>query len=323
LPFPEPAPAPLPPADAAKATAKPRSSSRRSRSTPRAVKPRTAARASTPILVPVQRVRSRIEEPKSQQPEPFAPAAIPIKIPVGADGKVTITIEVIGQGQSAIVTPEQRAGPVEMPDDPGGNEMTWSVKPPTESQMVFVDVTAYNSNNYYILGDVLVTGKLPWTGNETVLDALQHAGGLMTTAEPKDIRLVRPARGGKPARVYKVDLASIQERGDVSTNYQLFPNDRLVVGRNDVVKKTVEIDRLNAPIQSISSFMLQHATMLRALQSATSGNRQELLKELVDFWAKESARPGGIQFDEKTLRDAFLRKMDTPPAPAQTAPTPR
>ena len=53
---------------------------------------------------------------------------------------------------------------------------------------------------------------------------------------------MRPAQGGQPARVYKVDLEAIQEQGDVRTNYQLFPGDRLVIGRNQVVKKTIEIE---------------------------------------------------------------------------------
>ena len=53
---------------------------------------------------------------------------------------------------------------------------------PRETDRIFVDVTAYNSKNYYILGDVLVPGKLPITGNECVLDALQYAGGLLPTA---------------------------------------------------------------------------------------------------------------------------------------------
>ena len=41
----------------------------------------------------------------------------------------------------------------------------------------------------------------------------QYAGGLLPTAEPKEIRLVRPGRDGKPAKVYKVDLEAIQEKG--------------------------------------------------------------------------------------------------------------
>ena len=52
----------------------------------------------------------------------------------------------------------------------------------------------------------MITGKLPWTGNETVLDALQFAGGLLRSAEPKDIRLVRPGAWRQARKVYKVDL---------------------------------------------------------------------------------------------------------------------
>ena len=150
--------------------------------------------------------------------------------------------------------------PQELPNAMEVDEGKWTIVPPAESGAVFVDITAYNSKNYYVLGDVAVIGKMPWTGNETVLDALQYAGGLLATAEPKDIRLVRPGRGGKPAKVYKVDLAAIQEKGDVTSNYQIFPNDRLIVGRNEVVRKTVEIDRLNAPISSIAGYMLQEAS---------------------------------------------------------------
>ena len=54
---------------------------------------------------------------------------------------------------------------------------------------------------------------MPWTGNETVLDALEHAVDWSPTADPKQINLVRPQRNGKPARIYKVDLEAIQEKG--------------------------------------------------------------------------------------------------------------
>ena len=145
-----------------------------------------------------------------------------------------------------------------MPDEPQGpfemvvDDVKWRIVPPAESGQVFVDITAYNSKAYFVLGDVMVPGKLPWTGNETVLDVLEYAGGLLSTAEPKDIRLVRPGRGGKPAKVYKVDLAAIQERGDITANYQILPGDRLIVGRNEVVKKTVEIDRLESRRSNLS-----------------------------------------------------------------------
>ena len=148
--------------------------------------------------------------------------------------------------------------------EPAAIEEPWIIVPPEESDRVFVDVTAYNSMNYYIQGDVMVPGIMPWTGRETVLDVMQYGGGLLPTADPKQISLVRPERGGKPARIYKVDLEAIQEKGQVATNYQIFPGDRLIVGRNEVVKKTVEIDRLTAPIQAICATMQQEANMLRS-----------------------------------------------------------
>jgi protein involved in polysaccharide export with SLBB domain len=195
------------------------------------------------------------------------------------------------------------------------DEESWIVVSPEKSGTVFVDVTAYNSKHYYVQGDILTPGRLPWTGNETVLDVLNFAGGFLPTAEVKDIRLVRPARGGKPAKVLNVNFEAIQDQGDVTSNYQIFPGDRLIVGRNEVVKRTVEMDRLNAPIQSITGTILQEANMLRALQTAGASDREALLKEYVEFWAKALAQKGDFKFDEQTLREALIRKMKLTPSP--------
>jgi protein involved in polysaccharide export with SLBB domain len=283
--------------------------------------PRTGSARRRPIgnQVHVNAFRSRILRVSSQE----QPAGASITIPVGTERNATLPLELVGQNAAKIENSQPQPF---HPGDPNAfdiDEVKSKVVPPADSIAVFVDITAYNSKNYFILGDVQIPGKLPLTGNETVLDALQFAGGLMASAEPKDIRLVRPGRGGKPAKVYKVDLAAIQDRGDVTANYQLFPNDRLIVGRNEVVKKTVEIDRLNSPINSITRTILNDAFVLRYLQFVTTDNREELLKEIVDFWAKELSRPGGIKFDEETLRGALMRKTKLTPAPLQTAPLPR
>jgi len=141
---------------------------------------------------------------------------------------------------------------------------------PKDSDMVFVDVTAYNSKNYYVLGDVLVTGKMPITGNETVLDALQHAGGLMPTAAPQNIRLVRPAPPGACCeQVLPVNLAAITSGGDPTTNYQLMPGDRLIVYRDPIVRLTIFIDRLAAPFQTVLGTMLQESFTVRAVKLST------------------------------------------------------
>jgi len=295
---------------------KPRTSLQRTPSM-RSTRVRSATWRAAGNPVPVRAVRASGMIGASQDEKAPVTAPNRVEIPFSGPGRITITIDVNAQARPS-AEQAQPAAPVPMV----GHEGPSRIIPPEKSPTVFVDVTAYNTKIYYVTGDVQTTGRYPWTGNETVFDALQYAGGLVSTAEPKDIRLVRPARGGKPAKVYKVDLAAIQDKGDVASNYQLFPGDRLIVGRNEVVKKTVEIDRLNAPIQSITGTILQEAFTLRALQLATVENRDELLKEYVDFWAKELARPGGVKFDEQTLREAFIRRMKLTPAPL-TTPAPR
>lgn len=143
---------------------------------------------------------------------------------------------------------------------------------PKDSDRVFVDVTAYNSKNYYVLGDVGAPGKLPITGNETVLDAIQYAGGLMPTAAPQNIRLVRPAPPGACCeQTLPVNLAAITSAGDPTTNYQLMPNDRLVVYRDPIVRTTIFLDRLAAPFQTVINSILQTSFTIRSVQYAAQG----------------------------------------------------
>jgi protein involved in polysaccharide export with SLBB domain len=257
--------------------------------------------ASAPARIPAQvwlARRARVQEEKRA-----GEAAKEVKVPLEAGGQVKITIEVEAVKQAAEALAPEIAGAA--PGRP---------IPPDATDRVFVDVAAYNSMNYFVQGDVTAPGRLPFTGRETVLDALQFGGGLIPTAEPRDIRLVRPARGGKPARVFKVDLDAIRDRGDVATNYQIFPGDRVVVGRNEVVKKTIEIDRLSAAIQTVVNSILQESTTLRSLQATSPEKHDEILKDLVEFWIQEMKRPEA-KLDEQTLRDALLKRLQVKPSP--------
>jgi polysaccharide export outer membrane protein len=139
---------------------------------------------------------------------------------------------------------------------------------PKDSNRVFVDVTAYNSKNYYVQGDVAAPGKLPITGNETVLDAINYAGGLIPTAAPQNIRLVRPAPPGACCeQKLPVNLAAIISGGDPTTNYQLMPGDRVVVYRDPIVRTTLFIDRLAAPFQTVVNSVLQYSFAARSVRS--------------------------------------------------------
>jgi len=143
---------------------------------------------------------------------------------------------------------------------------------PRDTDRVFVDVVAYNSKYYYVQGDVAAPGKMPITGNETVLDAINYAGGLIATSSPNNIRLVRPAPPGACCeQVLPVNLAAIISAGDPTTNYQLMPGDRLVVYRDPIIRTTIFIDRLAAPFQTVVNSVLTYSFAARSVKSINSG----------------------------------------------------
>ena len=115
---------------------------------------------------------------------------------------------------------------------------------PEESDRVVVDMSGYNSRMYYVEGDVSAPGRLPCTGNETVLDALNYVGGLLPSADRGKVLLVRPARGGKPAKSYSIDLSAISA-GDVRANLQVLPGDRLMVARRADAAAADDQERLH------------------------------------------------------------------------------
>jgi polysaccharide export outer membrane protein len=103
---------------------------------------------------------------------------------------------------------------------------------PRDSATVFIDVTAYNSKNYYIQGEVAVPGRLPVTGNETILDVINYAGGMTRYADHQRVVLYRRPKKGGPLQALPVDIDQITMGDDPTTNYQILPGDRVVVPRD-------------------------------------------------------------------------------------------
>ena len=131
-----------------------------------------------------------------------------------------------------------------------------------------MDVVSFNSKVYYVQGDVGVPGRLPITGNETVLDAINYAGG----SDPDGLVCQHPAGPARPAgRLLRADLAGQpggdRQRGRPTTNYQLMPGDRLVVYRDPIVRTTVFLDRLAAPFNSVLNSILQYSFTARSVKA--------------------------------------------------------
>src|SRR5262249_2197332 len=100
---------------------------------------------------------------------------------------------------------------------------------PRDSDRVFVNVAAYNSKVYYVQGEVQSPGRLPVTGKDTVLDALNYAGGMTPSARRDRVQLIPPRPHGRPPRVLPIAVAAVPLGADATANYQLMPGDRIVV----------------------------------------------------------------------------------------------
>jgi polysaccharide export outer membrane protein len=186
---------------------------------------------------------------------------------------------------------------------------------PADSDRVFVDFAAYNSKVYYVQGDVAAPGRLPWTGKDTVLDAINWAGGIHPTGDPTAITLYRPARGEQPARRYAIDLDAIQ-RGDAEENLQLFPGDRLYVERDATVKETLKVDRVAAPLNTIFQELRHASAAAQSLNTAlkdsglSAAERSALIRDFVDFWWDQATRPEDEPMDEEAFKAEVRRFLD-------------
>jgi polysaccharide export outer membrane protein len=87
----------------------------------------------------------------------------------------------------------------------------------------------WESKVYYVLGEVNSPGAYPYSGRETVLDALVAAGDLTDRANRHNIILSRPSAPDDCRTVLPICYNQIVQLGDTSSNYQIMPGDRLFV----------------------------------------------------------------------------------------------
>ena len=129
-----------------------------------------------------------------------------------------------------------------------------------EDPEVAVDVFGYNSKVYYVvtqgagLGDNVYS--FPSTGNETVLDALAQINGL-TQVSSKRIWVARPGKGRDGCdQLFPVDWQGITEVGNVATNYQVLPGDRVYVAEDRLIALDNHLAKIIAPFERIMGFTL-------------------------------------------------------------------
>ncbi len=140
---------------------------------------------------------------------------------------------------------------------------------------VNVDVYAYNSKFYYVITDFAGNGeqvqRIPHTGNETVLDAVALVGGLSPVSSKK-VWVARPSptECGQD-QILPVDWCGITRRGQVKTNYQIMPNDRVYVLSQPLTKANTYLNRVLAPVNTTLNTLLLGASLRQIFQNGNGG----------------------------------------------------
>jgi polysaccharide export outer membrane protein len=129
-----------------------------------------------------------------------------------------------------------------------------------EEPEIALDVLGYNSKVYYVvtqgagLGDRVVI--LPSKGNETVLDAIGQIQGLTQTASTR-MWIARPGYNGCGGdQILPVDWLAITQRGDIATNYQIMPGDRVYVSEDKLVAFDNQMAKIFAPVERLFGLTL-------------------------------------------------------------------
>jgi polysaccharide export outer membrane protein len=132
---------------------------------------------------------------------------------------------------------------------------------------VSVDVAAYNSKLYYVITDGGGFGeavtRLPYTGNETVLDAISQIQGLPEVSS-KRIWIARPAPAGTgAAQILEVAWEDIAALGQTDTNFQILPGDRVYIQADKLVAFDNYVEKIVAPFERIFGVSLLGFQVLR------------------------------------------------------------
>jgi polysaccharide biosynthesis/export protein len=120
---------------------------------------------------------------------------------------------------------------------------------------VSVDVQGFNSKLVYVILDGGGAGqqvvRLPFTGNETVLDAIAQVYGLSPVSSTDNVWVARPAPAGAPPQVLPVNWQAVTALGETGTNYQLLPGDRVYVAAQHLVATDTFLARVFSPIERV------------------------------------------------------------------------
>lgn len=133
-----------------------------------------------------------------------------------------------------------------------------------------VDIAAFNSKFFYVISDGAGYGeqvvKVPITGNDTILDAVAAIQGLPAVASKKRIWLARATPAHSDPQILPVDWQGIAMGGRASTNYQMFPGDRLYIQSDRLLNFNSALGKVLAPVERILGVTLLGASTVQTIR---------------------------------------------------------
>jgi protein involved in polysaccharide export with SLBB domain len=142
---------------------------------------------------------------------------------------------------------------------------------------ISIDIGGFNSSVYYVIFDGGGNGeqviRLPFTGSETVLDAIGQVSGLPAVASKSRAWVARPKADDADDEILPIDWRAITQRGRTGTNYQIYAGDRIYVAAQPMVTVDTLLGRALAPVERLFGItLLGNSTIRNFRSSGNTGN---------------------------------------------------
>ena len=116
---------------------------------------------------------------------------------------------------------------------------------------ILVTVLSYNSKQIYVYGEVGRSGRVAYTGSQTVREVMGSIGGFTRRAAPTRVKVIRG--DSENPYVFEVNLKRLIYGGELLQDVNLAPGDTIYVPPNAFAWLGYQIDNLLFPFRSILS----------------------------------------------------------------------
>jgi len=190
---------------------------------------------------------------------PIAPEINDSEERIRADGKISLRL--LGEVKVVGLTPQEIAAKLETLLSRYYND-----------PKVNVQVSEYASQKYYVFGQVTTPGAQPYTGRDTVLDALAKAQPTYL-AWNAQIRIVRPSAEEAQAHEISVDLDKMTQSGDLRLNVLLQDGDVVYVPPTPIAAVGLGVQQIFFPFFQAAPAVSTYASTVQAFSAAQQNDQ--------------------------------------------------